>query len=37
MCFCPRAERRSLAAMADFLDECLRAPALPIGACPTPR
>lgn len=36
MCFCPRAERRSLAAMADFLDECLRAPELGLGACPAP-
>jgi dienelactone hydrolase len=37
MCFCPRAERRSLAAMADFLDECLRGDAsMPIGACPRP-
>ena len=37
MCFCPRAERRALAAMADFLDECLRSGAeVPMGACPAP-
>ena len=37
MCFCPRAERRALAAMADFLDECLRGDTkTPMGACPMP-
>ena len=37
MNFCNRAEQRALAAMADFLDECLhRDASVPVGACPVP-
>jgi dienelactone hydrolase len=37
MQYCPLAERRAFAAMADFLNECLREPMkTPVGACPVP-
>jgi dienelactone hydrolase len=37
MQYCQRAERHALAAMREFLDECLRAESVaPMGSCPVP-